>query len=306
MKLSNQMMKNKWWWLLVAFALVIIVIIIMKKLRTPLPYEGFEQGEHFVLKRNNDIYDSYYAMIYDELYRPAPRVEFEYKTILDMTHPTTKNSVFLDVGSGTGSLVNKLTAEGYVAYGIDTSRPMVELSQQKYPSIDTKCGDVMDPMSYDRGMFTHVTCMNFTVYHLQDKWAFFRNCYYWLVPNGYLILHLVDRAGYNPIVPAAIPSAIDNPQKYSQTRITDAVVQFPGFSYKNTTDFDSTGDDRVVVKETFKDAATAKVRQNELTLYMQDIRDLLYIAQKCGFILQGKATYSNDDSQYIYMLERQA
>ena len=185
---------------------------------------------------------------------------------------------------------------------------MINVAQQKYPDIEAKHGNVLDSMSYDRGTFTHITCMNFTLYHFENKLVFFRNCYYWLAPNGYIILHLVNREKYNPIVPIAVPSIIDNPQKYSDKRITDAVVQFPGFSYKDSTNFlqnKNANDNRVIVTETFKDSTTTNIRQNELTLYMENIKDVLYIAQKCGFILQGNVSYKNDEHQYIYILERQ-
>ena len=289
---------------------MLVVMTLYKKLDNRKT-EGFNQKSAFVLKRNNEIYDSYYAMIYDDLYKTKPRVEFEYKQIVDMTHPTKENSVFLDVGSGTGNLVNKLTVEGYSAYGIDESHAMVDVAQHKYPKIDTKFGNVMDSMSYDRGMFTHILCTNFTIYHFQDKAGFLRNCYNWLMPNGYLIVHLVDRSKYNPIVPIAVPGVLNNPQDYSDKRITDAAVQFPGFSYRVSTDFTPKGspgtqdDKRVVVTETFKDDTTQNVRQNELTMYMEDINDIIFIAGRCGFVVQGSAQFVNDRYQYIYVFERQ-
>lgn len=305
----NSILKNKWLIVMMVLAVILVIMTLYKKGHKSA--EGFDQSAPFVLKRNNDIYDSYYAMIYDDLYQSKPRVEFEYKQIVDMTHPTRETSVFLDVGSGTGNLVNQLTENGYRAYGIDESHAMVEVAEYKYPKIDTKCGNVMDAMAYDRGMFTHILCMNFTIYHFTDKVGFLRNCYNWLKPNGYLILHLVDRSKYNPIVPIAVPKGFDNPQKYSDKRITDAAVQFPGFSYRVSTDFSPTGlsggadDKRVIMTETFKDNTTHKVRQNELTLYMEDVKDILYLAGKCGFIVQGTAQFVNDSYQYVYVLERQ-
>jgi SAM-dependent methyltransferase len=299
--------KNKWLVIMIIIAIILIIIMLYKK-NSLVENEGFEQSAPFVLKRNNDIYDSYYAMIYDDIYQPQPRTEFEFKQIIDMTQSDQNNSVFLDIGCGTGNLVNKLAIEGYNAYGIDVSEAMINVAQQKYPDIEAKHGNVLDSMSYDRGTFTHITCMNFTLYHFENKLVFFRNCYYWLAPNGYIILHLVNREKYNPIVPIAVPSIIDNPQKYSDKRITDAVVQFPGFSYKDSTNFlqnKNANDNRVIVTETFKDSTTTNIRQNELTLYMENIKDVLYIAQKCGFILQGNISYKNDEHQYIYILERQ-
>lgn len=294
--------KRGWFFLLVILAFALIISSLFKKVLNKLPHEGFTQDSPFVSKRNNEIYDSYYAMIYDDIFRPKPRVEYEYKTILDMTSPTTENSVFLDVGSGTGSLVSSLTNQGYEAYGIDKSKAMVDVSQIKYQDLQVKCGDALDSMSFDRGTFTHITCMNFTIYEIADKPTFFRNCFYWLKPNGYLILHLADRDKYSPVVPASVPSMIDNPQKYVEKRITESMIDFYDFSYKNSAKFDKPGE--VHIAETFKDSKNGNVRQNEITLYMGNVRDILYMAQQSGFVLHSQTTMKKDDYQYIFILER--
>jgi len=295
--------KNKWFTMLLILALLLLVTMAIKKLVNRLPHEGFTQDTPFVSKHNNDIYDSYYAMIYDDIYKPKPRVKYEYQQIIDMTHPTVDNSVFLDIGSGTGTLVNELTTRGYEAHGIDKSKAMVDVSQMKYPEVNTKCGDAMDSMVFDRAAFTHITCMNFTIYEIPDKALFFRNCYHWLVPNGYLILHLADRSKYNPVVPGAVPVGIDNPQKYTDKRITDSAIDFREFTYKNSTKFDGSGTD-VVIKETFRDSRNGNVRENEQILRMDSVKDILYIAQQCGFILNSQSTYKTDDYQYIFILEK--
>jgi 2-polyprenyl-3-methyl-5-hydroxy-6-metoxy-1,4-benzoquinol methylase len=74
-----------------------------------------------------------------------------------------------------GSLVNKLSSEGYRAYGIDVSGAMVEVATTAdSPTIDTKCGNAMDAMSDDRGTFTHILCTHVSrVSHFQDKAAIF-------------------------------------------------------------------------------------------------------------------------------------
>ena len=150
--------------------------------------------------------------------------------------------------------------------------------------------------------------MNFTIYQFEDKMTLFRNCYHWLEPNGYLIMHLVNRSKYNPIVPAANPLLMGNPQDYLEKRVTDSHINFIDFTYKNKVEFKdlSAGDNRVITTETFQDNASGKVRQNELTMYMEELKDIIYMIQKCGFIVQGKVTYENDKEQYIYIFEKQS
>ena len=288
--------KNKWFTALLILSIFVLVFHFFKQFQVNTKYEGFTQTAPFALKLNNDIYDSYYAEIYDDLYNPETRVEYEYKSIIDMTHPTQENSVFLDVGSGTGGLVNKLTENGYQANGIDTSQAMIDISQRKFPKLETKCGNIQDSMVYNKNTFTHITCIDFTVYHILDKMTFFRNCYQWLMPNGYLFVHLVDKDKYNPIVPAANPILFDNPQKYASQRITDSAVDFIGFKKDGC---------EVVVKETFKDTSSGNVRQNELTLFMDELKNIVFMVQRCGFIAQGMVKMKNDEHQYIYVFEKQ-
>jgi SAM-dependent methyltransferase len=292
-----------WLNILISLSIIILIIHFFRLFNTKPYYEGFHQNAPFILKRDNQIYDSFYAMVYDDLYKTETRSDYEYKKIIEMTQPTEK-SEFLDVGSGTGHLVNNLNNAGYHAIGIDKSKAMINYSEKKFPDIDTKCGDVIDSMNYDKGVFTHITCMNFTIYHLEDKLTFFKNCYYWLIPNGYLIMHLVNRDKYNPIVPAANPPLLDNPQKYSNVRIKDSKINFIDFEYQNSHDFKTDNDKRVIIKETFTDASTKNIRQNELTLYMENIDEIVNIAKKCGFIPHAQIKLLNDEHQYIYIFER--
>ena len=293
---------GKWFFLLVVLAFSLLVGMLYKKLLNKTRHEGFSQDQPFVSKHNNDIYDSYYAMIYDDIYKPKPRAEYEYQKIIEMTEPTIANSIFLDIGSGTGEFAAALSQKGYKAYGIDKSQAMVDVAQIKYPDANIKCGDATDAMVFDRASFTHICCMNFTIYEFTDKATFFRNCYHWLVPNGYLVLHLADKDRYNPVVPSANPPLVDNPQKYAKKRITESAINFKDFTYKNSTNFDTPN--KVIIKETFKDSSDGKIRQNELILEMESPKDILYIAQKCGFVLHSQTTYKNDDYQYMYILEK--
>jgi SAM-dependent methyltransferase len=297
------MFKNDLLTLLITLSIIILIIYIFKKAnKLHNNHEGFIQSVPYVFKQNSEIYDSFYTDVYDDLYKTPIRVEYEYKKIIDMTQPSKKNSVFLDIGSRTGHLVNILTEAGYNSRGIDESRAMIDYSETKFPKITVKKCNMLDSISFDKGIFTHITCMDFVFYHFPDKSLFFKNCYNWLMPNGYLILHLVNKSKFNTIVPAGNPVLLDNPQKYSDKRITDTKINFIDFMYKKSYDFDK--DNQVIVKETFTDASTKHVRQNELTLYMENLDDILKIARKHGFIIKGKVNMKNDEHQYIYILER--
>lgn len=296
---------NKMWLrILLILAVLLFLVITYNKNNPPARQEGFDQNDLFVLKQNADIYDQFYAEKYDLIMKPGKRAVFEADTVIEMTKPN-HNSVFLDVGSGTGHLVNLLQHKGYRVYGIDKSKNMVENCENAFPDSEITRNDVLDTMTFDHNTFSHILCMGGTIYELKDIDAFFKNCYYWLVPNGYLIVHLADRNKFDPIIPAAKGTMINNPQKYVKNRITKSDIDFPLFSYSADYDFPENST-KVVVKEKFSDK-TGHIRQNENIIQMDSIDSILKTAMRRGFIVHAKMNMSKqngDENQYIYILER--
>jgi hypothetical protein len=66
---------------------------------------------------------------------------------------------------------------------------------------------------------------------MKDKMRFFKNCFDWLMPGGYLILHLVNREQFDPILPPGNPLMLVSPQRYAKKRITTTRVKFTDFNY---------------------------------------------------------------------------
>jgi SAM-dependent methyltransferase len=293
-----------WLRILLILGIVLIIVITYNQNNPPPRQEGFEQNDMFVLKQGCNIYDKFYTEKYDLLMKPQERALFELNSVIEMTQPTY-NSVFLDVGSGTGHLVNTLQHKGYRVYGIDKSADMVAKSEKTFPDGEIIVGDVLNPMAFEHNTFSHILCMGNTIYELDDKEAFLKNCYYWLSPNGYLILHLADRDKFDPIIPVAKNTMFRNPQKYMKNRITNSDIDFSTFSYSADYVFpkDNT---KVLVKEKFTDNM-GHIRQNENTLHMDPVENILQIAIRRGFIVHAKlnmSKYNGDENQYLYVLER--
>ena len=61
---------------------------------------------------------------------------------------------------------------------------------------------------------------------------FFQNCINWLRPGGYLVLHLVNRDKFDPILNTADPLQFVSAQKYAKKRITKSLIKFKDFNYK--------------------------------------------------------------------------
>ena len=268
---------------------------------TMIGKEGFAQSEKFILKKDADSYDKFYAQIYDSIYLPDPEKELD--AILKIVEPD-KNSVILDVGSGTGCTLSTLVESGAKCVGIDKSDAMIEVAKEKHGStLPLQKGDVTDPLLFERNRFSHIFCLDATIYEIENKHTFFTNCRYWLHNGGFLILHLVDKHRFNTVVRAGRPTFIENPQKYTNERITKTEIDFHDFTYLSKYNINTRGPCTFV--ETFTDGTTQHVRQNERTLFMDSDDDILKIARQCGFSQHAQINMEslNDDKfQNIYIL----
>jgi SAM-dependent methyltransferase len=296
--------------LLLAFV-VLAYLVYITFIKRKTVNEGFQQEDRFILKTNADAYDNFYGEIYDTLMLPKDRAHYEIQNVIQTVQPSKKHSIMLDVGSGTGDLIAHLRKLGYTAYGIDKSQAMVDIAHEKMQGKDAiKCADIKDPMTYDPALFTHIFCMNFTIYEIDNKSAFFENCHYWLKNNGYLIIHLADKDQFNKIIPAGNPNVGKPIAVATDKRIKNTFIDFADFTYKSEY-IPSTEDAKQMVhKETFTDKKTQNIRQNERTLQMESMKEIIDIARRAGFIPKGEFTMENapaniaDKHQKIFILER--
>ena len=100
------------------FILAVFVLIFKYFSDNVISKEGFVQQEKFLLKKDGNSYDEFYAQVYDKIHSPDPKKELA--EILKITG-ADKNSAFLDVGSGTGCTcwLDRLRAK---CIGIDNRR----------------------------------------------------------------------------------------------------------------------------------------------------------------------------------------
>ena len=287
--------------LFVALLLILVVFFNSPDFNSRSNKEGYEQNDTFLFKKGPEIYDGFYATIYDQLVFNNLKDDYEITQIVNRTTPTSA-SVILDVGSGTGHHVAKMAEKGLNAVGIDNSQAMIQQAKENYPQYDFQLGSALDINQYKNNSFTHILCLYFTIYYFDNKDTFFNNCMEWLMPGGYLILHLVDREKFDPILPPGNPLYIVSPQKYAKNRITHTKITFNNFVY--TSNFNLEADkDVATFEEKFK-FNDGKVRKQEHLLYMEDAQDILTKAADAGFIVQGKidlvsCAYPN---QYLYIL----
>jgi SAM-dependent methyltransferase len=264
--------------------------------------EGFEQSETFLLKTNDDLYDNFYTSIYDELVFNSLKNDYEVGEIINKTSVSSQ-SIILDIGSGTGHHVAKLKERGFNAIGLDNSSDMVDQAKQNYPNYEFKKGDVNNPNLFNANTFTHILSLYFTIYYMKDKNLFFQNCFKWLKPGGYLIIHLVEPDNFNTILPGGASYRQMSPQRNSSERATETRFTFNNIEY--IANFLFNGNTNVATfEEKFQNINTGKVRKNEHTLYMNSDEDILTMAQTNGFFVQGKIDLASvaNQGQYLYIL----
>jgi SAM-dependent methyltransferase len=295
---------SSWCKILIFITLLLLLILVFKGVPTNSAIEGFEQMDKFLIKSGPEIYDKFYADIYDYLVFNNLKNEYEVGEIVNKSSPSSQSHI-LDIGCGTGHHVSSLGAKGFDVLGIDISPSMIDKAKENYPDYKFKVADALNGGEFNPDSFTHILCMYFTIYYFQDKSLFFNNCMKWLMPGGYLIIHLVDRDRFDPILPPGNPLMYVSPQRYAKKRITSTKVKFTDFSYSADFDFDT---DRNITKfvEKFKNDNDGKVRKNEHILYMPDDAEILDEAQAAGFILDSKIDLlqCQYEYQYLYILTK--
>jgi ubiquinone/menaquinone biosynthesis C-methylase UbiE len=286
-------------------AVFLIVIGLTNSVKFPsISREGYEQNDRFLFKESTEIYDDFYSEIYDHLVFNNVKDDYEIGQIKNKTTPSSK-SVILDVGCGTGHHVNKMVRSmnsSLDIIGIDISPSMISKAKLNYPDYNFMVGNALDYDQFQPNTFTHILCLYFTLYYFENKRKFFSNCMEWLMPGGTLIVHVVNREKFDPILPPGNPLYIVSPQKYAKKRITSTKITFNEFVYSSDFELDAPNN-MATFHEKFK-FNDGKVRKQEHKLYMESETDIITMAQDAGFLIHGKIDLLECayEYQYLYIL----
>tara|TARA_B000000557_G_scaffold259054_1_gene254340 strand:+ start:3095 stop:4030 length:936 start_codon:yes stop_codon:yes gene_type:complete len=301
----NRMIKkynsmNVWKRLLIILAIGLIGSISYHQLQ-PVK-EGFVQKEKFLYKEGEKVYDDFYAEIYDVLMVNDVKTKFEIGEITKKTGLTEKSKV-LDIGTKTGDVVNALSKKGIKAVGIDKSEAMIKRSKEKHGNHDYRVVDPNSSIAFPESYFTHITCLTFMIYTVKDKQTLLQNCYRWLKPGGTLVLHLVNRDMFDPILSESNPINFVSPQKYAKKRITKSYIKFKDFEY-NANYQAKNSEDKAYFIENIVDDKTKHTRKNKHVLYIPEQKKILSLAKSIGFILKHKIdlVHCEYEYQYLYIL----
>jgi SAM-dependent methyltransferase len=295
------------------FASLLLILVVLFKHLFALKRrsEGFDnnnliinnQNEKYVFKDGINMYDDFYSKIYDYLVFSNVKNDYEINAIIKKTHPNPKNSIIVDIGCGTGHHVGALRDKNINIMGVDISPAMIKAAKTAYPNCEFQVGDALNTHLLGFNSTTHILCLYFTIYFFSSdgKRVFFQNCMDWLIPGGFLIVHLVDREKFDPILPPGNPLYIVSPQKYAKERITHTKVTFNEFQYES--DFKLEPENDVAVFEEKFKFNNGNTRKHEQTLYMENTSEIIDMAQNAGFIIHAKidllkCAYEN---QFLYI-----
>ena len=298
------------WAALVLFLAIVIIIIWavnyfynINTIKTN--QEGFTQESNFILKQNDEVFEyPFYVGIYDDLFYKKMFNTYEVGVIINEIHPTSKD-VIIEIGSKTGNYVSALKSNGYNIVGLDKSKTMIEHASKKHPDCKFIHGDPLEFMNFSSEYATAILLLDFSIYYISDRRTLFYNCYHWLKPGGYLVLHLVNRHMFDPIAPAAKPFTLVSPQSVAPARITTSDVVFNNFNYKSKFEIEgkSETNDTSKIIETMRDKR-GKVRKNVRSMKMTGQKIIIGEAKDAGFMMlsQYDLLKNQREYQYLYIL----
>jgi len=279
------------------------------------PISGAQDESNGVIRwlDNTEIYDRFYASVYDQLTQGSVRNQAEVGLML---HEWTKRGAdlktfnVLDVGCGTGISVCAFAKMGVKrVVGMDLSKDMLAFAKEKVLTqttleeeqkqvIEWKEADAINPSAFAGGEFDHVCMLYFTVYYLGDKEGVFRNIYFWTKPGGRMVIQVVNKHKFDPMLESSAPWLGFSLQKYSDTRIVKSEVTFNKFKY--TGEFHLT-DPTAEFRETFR-FKDGKVRRQTHSLKMEDMTEIVGLAKVAGWEYMGYTDLTPIGFEYSFHL----
>jgi len=302
--------------LLEKFILTLIFCLLILLIANIYKKEGFHNNvsKNIIIKKGNDIFDNYYVNIYDDILNNTTKNNDDIYIIRNNTNFTNKSKI-LDIGCGTGHHVNLFNMQNKnSAIGIDNSRAMIEKSRENYLDSIYKLCNGLNSLEFQYDAFSHITCLNLTIYYIKNKQQLFNNCYNWLIPHGVLVLNLVNSKLFNAITSLAYDADQKPLQHNCNKQLTKCNIKFNTLDYKsdfklnNNIDANTTSlnEPNAILKESFISKDSNNIRINEHKLYMSTRQSIINMAMKLGFIMKSEQKYSDSKykENYLYIFEK--
>ena len=261
---------------------------------------------------NDELYDDFYASVYDNLTQLAGRYPQEITLIMLQWKKSAAADTMdiLDCGCGSGIASIYFAKQGVNSViGLDMSESMLRRARNvtlvsgipKLKDRDTVTflqGDMQQQATFKAGQFSHAALLFFTIYYSKDIVGLFENLFYWIRPGGHLAIEVVNKYKFDPLLEAATPFVGLSLQRYTKTRVTKSKVVFDKFTYEAEFDLQ---DPQAEFRETFR-FKDKSVRRQRHTMNMRDINDIVHLAQTTGWNYTGNIDLLSAGFEYAYVL----
>jgi ubiquinone/menaquinone biosynthesis C-methylase UbiE len=293
-------------YLLVAIIVILFVLIGLYKsdeLRNRELDKGIEGFVGTKIIPTGDLYDKFYAGIYDTLFNDEAKSKYEVLELTDQIRAKDSAKI-LDLGCGTGDHVKMLKDEGYNVTGLDKSNAMLQKAKEKSPNARLVIGDMESDDTFPIESFTHITCYYFTIYYAKNLDKFISNVYYWLQEGGIFAVHIVNKDKFDPILDASSPFPGFSVQKYSKKRVTKSTVHFNNFVYNAEFKINKSG--KAYFNETFEFKHKPQIRKQQHDFNMFKIKTFLRKMKDNNFEMIGKTDLlsSGFPFQYVFYFKK--
>jgi SAM-dependent methyltransferase len=232
--------------------------------------EGFEntaRKSSIVIDDPAKFYDDFYVSRIHQAYYPDSknicRCSDLYKTAFLRLYPKEKTKTLL-VGANTGRFLDALCGICPDVTGIVKHDSLKTLADTMAPKASVRIGDVVqDRELFDENTFTHVVFEDRTLYEFHshdERRTAIQHAIRWLKPGGRLIIRVVDRDRFDPMIPTSVPLRGLNIQNYLKDRKRDSTVHFKDGSHIQTNFTAIPSEDKAVFREDLYDTNGSLVR----------------------------------------------
>lgn len=254
---------------------------------------------------NDLLYDKFYASVYDQLTQQQTRTAAKVALILQEWKQKAwkaEQMDVLDAGCGTGvasAAFAKMKVKSVLA--LDKSEAMIEKAKfgnQNNPTVRYRVADLNNPSALSGGEVSHAACLYFTLYYLPDKETFFRNMFLWVKPGGELVVEVVNKYKFDPLLESASPLVGFSLQKYSKKRLTESNIVFDKFTYTGRFDL---LDPQAEFTETFR-FKDGTVRRQKHKFTMPTMEEIVKMGQAAGWVYTKYIDLVVVGFEYSYLL----
>jgi SAM-dependent methyltransferase len=260
------------------------------------------------------IYDDFYSGVYDQLTHQVERTKAKVAILKNLW--TTKDSnpsqwSLLDAGCGTGNAAVEFAkndvgrvigldfAPAMLRYAEKHVQTAAKLTDEQSKHIRWRNESLKNPSACAAGEFTHMCLLYFTFYYLPNQEEFFRFANLWLKPGGKLVVEVVNKHKFDPILESASPFIAFSLQKYSKERLLKSKVSFDKFDYEAEFQLN---DPKAEFYETFR-FKNNHVRRQKHVFNMPTIDAIVKMGKMGGFKYIGFQDLRVVGFEYAYLLQ---